>query len=97
MKTVKIYQLNNQQRRYFGFLNYDLGAELNGREVTANDYDLVYTIVLPDDVSLEDVFYLFNVNHPADFTGHSLSVSDVVEMDGSLWFCDDFSWKMLSW
>ena len=29
-------------------------------------------------MSLDDIFTKFNIDHPADFTGHSLSVSDVV-------------------
>lgn len=29
-------------------------------------------------MSLEDIYTKFNIDHPADFTGHSLSVSDVV-------------------
>lgn len=97
MKTIKIYQLNNQQRRNFGFLDYDTGIELNGREVVPNDYDLVYTMKVPNDFELDDIFHLFNVNRPTDFMGHSLSVSDVVEMNGSLWFCNDIGWKMLDW
>jgi hypothetical protein len=28
--------------------------------------------------TLEDLFYKFNMEHPEDFKGHSLSVSDVV-------------------
>ena len=29
-------------------------------------------------MSLEDIYTKFNIDHPADFTEHSLSVSDVV-------------------
>ena len=32
------------------------------------------------------------------FTGHSLSVSDIIETpDGQLWFCDSFVWKRVRW
>ena len=32
------------------------------------------------------------------FTGHSLSVSDIIETpDGKLWFCDSFGWKEVTW
>lgn len=44
---------------------------------------------------LEELFREFNIDHPADYTGRSLSVSDVVILDGVAYFCDDFGWKKL--
>lgn len=45
-------------------------------------YNKVYEArVSEDDNSLGSIYYKFNVNHPADFKGHSLSVSDVVVLD----------------
>lgn len=34
-------------------------------------------------------------NRPEDFKGYSLSVSDVVEIDGVALFCDSFGWRQL--
>ena len=42
------------------------------------NYDLVYTAPLNQNTSLEDIYRTFNIDHPKDFKGHSLSVSDVV-------------------
>ena len=42
---------------------------------------------------LDILFTKFNVNRPADFTGYSLSVSDIIEMDGKYWYCDFAGWK----
>ena len=42
------------------------------------NYELVYTAPLAPETSLEDIYTRFNIDHPKDFKGHSLSVSDVV-------------------
>jgi len=60
--------------------------EAHGVSVVRGNYKLVYTapfseqIELPSDCTevLNRLYENFNINHPADFTGHSLSVSDVI-------------------
>ena len=42
------------------------------------DYELVCTEPLAPKTSLEDIYTRFNIDHPKDFKGHSLSVSDIV-------------------
>jgi hypothetical protein len=39
------------------------------------------------------LFEKFNLHHPADFTGHSLSVNDVVVLGESAWMCDPLGWS----
>ena len=46
--------------------------------VEYNLYRLVYTGILSPQATLDDIYTVFNVCHPDDFKGHSLSVSDVV-------------------
>ena len=41
---------------------------------------------------LDDLFTKFNCFHPNDFHGHSLSTSDVVVLDGVMYYCDSFGW-----
>ena len=41
---------------------------------------------------LESIFEKFNLQHPYDFHGHSLSVSDVVNVDGINYYCDSYGW-----
>lgn len=50
----------------------------NGLTVKAENYELVYQASLAAGEGLEDIFTRFNMERPADFTGHSLSVSDIV-------------------
>ena len=40
--------------------------------------DSIYTAPLAAGTSLDDIFTRFNIDHPKDYKGHSLSVSDVV-------------------
>lgn len=42
--------------------------------------------------TLESIFRTFNFQHPSDFHGHSLSVSDVVVLDGVSYYCDSYGW-----
>ena len=74
--------------------------------VNIKDYDLVYQGDLSDiegsdriEEKLEALFTKFNINHPDDFKGHSLSVSDVIgiEKNGkqTAYFCDSVGYKEL--
>ncbi len=73
-----IYQLKDtEETRNIRFMNMDY-LEREGIPVSRENYTLVYTGELKEGMSLEDIYTQFNIDHPADFTGHSLSVSDVV-------------------
>ena len=50
----------------------------NGLSVKPENYELVYEAPLTEKDNLESIYTRFNVGRPADFTGHSLSVSDIV-------------------
>ena len=45
---------------------------------------------------------MFNLNHPNDYNGHSLSVSDVVQVielsnvEAGFYYCDSFGWRKLN-
>ena len=58
-----------------------------------------YLYGMPDAEALEELFIQFNVNHPADFKGHSLSVSDVIALkrqgQTDVFFVDSFGFKEL--
>ena len=42
---------------------------------------------------LDKLFEKFNLAHPDDFRGHSLSVSDVIILDDKMYYCDSIGWK----
>lgn len=76
--TFFIYQLKQvPDNRDYLFQPYDRLQE-KGMAVDPDKYDLIYTAPLPDLTTLDDIYRKFNLEHPDDFTGHSLSVSDIV-------------------
>lgn len=90
--TFTIYQLKGgPETRDYRFEPYESLQEA-GLAVDRQNYDLVYTAPLDGKTSLEDIFRTFNLDRPADFTGHSLSVSDIVVLnrggDTKAYYCD---------
>ena len=76
--TFTIYQLKSgDETRDFRFEPYD-HLQAAGLAVDAANYAHIYTAPLTPDMTLESIFERFNIDHPKDFKGHSLSVSDVV-------------------
>lgn len=76
--TFGIYQLaRSDTTRDFRFEPYDR-LQAAGKAVDRANYELIYTAPLTAGTSLEDIFTRFNIDHPQDFKGHSLSVSDIV-------------------
>ena len=73
------------------FLDYDLMSE-SGYDIYPDDYNLVYlgyiTNGLMEENKIESdiqilnyLFYIFNIEHPEDFCGRSMSVSDIIVLD----------------
>lgn len=96
----EIYQIKDIAKVDYAFRSYD------ENKFSMNDYNMVYDGTLPDTENftdeesfviyvLEELFYVFNCDHPEDFMGHSLSVSDVVVIDGKKYYCDPFGWKKI--
>ena len=71
-------------------------------EIRMEIYDKVYEGEIQrqeeeTEKTLEAIYGELNLRkdrHPK-FKGHSLSVSDVVELKGERWFCDTVGWKKL--
>ena len=76
--TFSIYQIKGgDETRDFRFEPYDR-LQAAGNVVDRANYELVYSAPLAPETSLEDIYTRFNIDHPKDFKGHSLSVSDVL-------------------
>ena len=89
-----IYQIKGgPETRDYRFEAYESLQEA-GLAVDRQNYDLVYTAPLDGKTTLEDIYRTFNLDRPADFTGHSLSVSDIVVLTRSgkeeAHYCDSF-------
>lgn len=72
--------------------NLRYGKNQKREDVKSHHY--IYTAPLDGKTTLEDIYRTFNLDRPADFTGHSLSVSDVVVLNRSgkeeAHYCDSF-------
>ena len=95
--TYSIYQLKHgDETRDLRFEPYDR-LQVTGNVVDKANYELVYSAELTPGTSLEDIYTRFNIDHPKDFKGHSLSVSDVVVLhqDGqdTAHYVDSFGYK----
>ncbi len=82
--TYAILQLRcTEETAFERFMSMDY-LKQQGKEPEINHYEVVYTApLLPyKDVNtmLEETYVKFNMDRPADFTGHSLSVSDIVAL-----------------
>ena len=69
----------------------------NGRAVDPGNYELKYSGPLEENESLEGIYTRFNIGRPSDFTGHSLSVSDVVVLERggevTAYYCDSIGFE----
>ena len=74
----EIYQLTaDPANAKLLFTSYD-GVHADGMTINRSNYELKYSAPLTPDTTLDNIYDQFNINRPADFTGHSLSVSDIV-------------------
>ena len=95
--TFSIYQIKGgDETRDFRFEPYDR-LQAAGNVVDRANYELVYSAPLAPETSLEDIYTRFNIDHPKDFKGHSLSVSDVVVLhqngQDAAHYVDSFGYK----
>ena len=97
--SFSIYQLRNEDStRDYRFEPYDR-LQAAGLTVDKANYTEVYAAPLTAGTTLEDIYRTFNVDHPADFKGHSLSVSDVVVLhqngQNTAHYCDSVGFQQV--
>lgn len=97
--NIRIYQVNmdrDSEKHNVAFMNYESLKKFQGTQDIDSE---IYNKVFDGEVEckdLEDVFEMFNTNHPKGYRGRSLSVSDVVEIVGeqsTFHFCDSFGFQ----
>lgn len=92
MKTIKIYQIDMEKdTNGLMFRKWDYAKIMFDFSI----YEKKWEGKIKKEYNLEDVFEMFNLNRPQDFRGHSLSVSDIVYMDGKYFYCDSFGWQCI--
>ena len=76
--NFSIYQVPpGPEGRDFRYRSYE-DLQADGLSVDRKNYQLVYTAPLDKDTTLDEIYHRFNMEHPADYKGHSLSMGDIV-------------------
>lgn len=76
--NFSIYQVPpGPEGRDFRYRSYE-DLQADGLSVDRKNYQLVYTAPLDKDTILDEIYRRFNMEHPADYKGHSLSMGDIV-------------------
>ena len=100
--NVRIYQINmKRDTNNVAFMNYESLPKFQGSsEIDSSLYDKVFEGEV-NCFTLEKLYEIFNLEHPAGYKGRSMSVSDVVEIiDGNngksyFHFCDSFGFQQI--
>ena len=92
--NYKIKQIKDVDNCEYAFKHYNWCKD----QIDLDDYKVVYEGELdypemPN--ALEKLFEIFNIRRPEDFKGRSMSVSDIVEVDGKNYYCDAAGWVEL--
>lgn len=96
--NIAIYQIDpDRDENNVAFLNYENLERFQGSAALRSE---IYDKVFEGEVecgTLEEVYQMFNLDHPDGYRGRSLSVSDVVEVVGeeksTFHFCDSIGFR----
>jgi hypothetical protein len=92
----KLLQIKDWEHNPYIFRGFDIAQK---HSLSLKDYEVVYEgeVEGPDvETILEKLFTLFNILYPEDFEGRSMSVSDVVELEGVYYYCDHIGFKKIT-
>ena len=100
MITFKIHQIKDIENTDYAFRSF------NHNKFNFADYEERYEMEFEsldektNDEICEVIFYIFNLRTPEDFTGHSLSVSDIIEINrhgsSSFYYCNSCGFTRLN-
>lgn len=78
LPNFSIYQVPpGPEGRDFRYRSYE-ELQADGLSVDRKNYQLIYSAPLDKDITLDEIYRRFNMEHPADYKGHSLSMGDIV-------------------
>jgi len=99
---IRIYQINfGRDEKRVAFMGIDEREHLLGsRNIDSSIYDCVFSGDV-DCNDLEEIFQKFNIAHPENYKGRSMSVSDVVEIrktdkvEKGFYYCDSIGFSKI--
>ena len=95
-KMLKIWQIKDIETPYA----YCGWSEQTKNDFNFNDYKCVLATYMNDTDNLEKIYSIFNsdrvgIDWADNYMGRSMSVSDIVELNGDFFYCDTIGWKRL--
>ncbi len=91
--TITIYQINRDRDSKGNMFASYRASEKRG--INMSSYDKVFEGDVPCK-DLEDVFEMFNIALPYNYYGRSMSVSDIVQVEGDgTYYCDILGFKRI--
>jgi len=95
-RKFEIWQTEDRDRM---FTSADQAKRLGIRIVKDKSYQKVFEGEIDgddDETTLERIFSKFQGAKPDGYTGRSVSVSDMIKLDGKTYFTDSYGFKKLS-
>ena len=95
----KLYQIKKSliSTGTYIFMDFDFAKK---HDLTIKDYDVVYEGDITPSKFIEDtleaIYMKFNVDRPQDFKGHSLSVSDIIEINDEFYYTEGLGFKNIT-
>ena len=93
--TVSIYQIRDVANTEYAFRGYDEVAD----KIDLADYDKVATIDLPDNDDILETVFMYGNTDKSKFNEikpmRSISVSDIIDYDDTMYYVDSFGFKEL--
>ena len=91
---IELYQISPEKDiNLHLFMNYNFAMKYGG--IDYNSYELVFKGEV-NAKKLDDIYRIFNLEHPEGYTGRSMSVSDIVYVEGlGCFFCDSYGFMKL--
>lgn len=92
----EVYQIKDNNNARYEFMGYDWALS---HGFNLDDYEKVYEGNIVADSTPEDtcelIFIMLNQHRPEDFHGHSLSVSDIVVINGQRFYTDSIGFRKI--
>jgi hypothetical protein len=92
----KLLQIKDTENCSYLFSSFNFAQQ---KGFSIYDYEVIYEGEIEDysiEYTLEKLFDIFNMYHPEDFRGHSMSVSDIVELNGEYYYCEHIGFKKIT-
>lgn len=95
LKTIEIWQITSTRDIPYAWMRWSYAQD----KFNPDDYEKIYEDARKK-VDLDLLYQEFNTNHPIDFTGHSLSVSDIIiiqtEEKEDVYYVDSIGFKEIT-